>query len=232
MQGLPVEDLLGLVWNGREAVIRLLAAGIFGGIVGFEREFSGKPAGLRTHVLICLGAALLTQLSVDLARTADPANTFRADPARIAAQIVSGIGFLGAGTILHARGSVTGLTTAASMWVVAAIGMATGAGSYILAFTGTALAVVTLRALTRLEDNKRHPGDEARILEVELADPANLGRVQSTLESHGLRSELIEVRRVNGVAHVLYRVRGTPPTRASALQALLERGEVKRAVMK
>ena len=91
-----------------------------------ERQHAHKPAGLRTNILICVGAALLTDLSVTAAGAAPGA-----DPARIAAQIVTGVGFLGAGTILQARGSVTGLTTAATLWVVAAIGMAVGFGAAI-----------------------------------------------------------------------------------------------------
>ncbi|MBA2245639.1 MAG: MgtC/SapB family protein, partial [Gemmatimonadetes bacterium] len=110
---------------------RLLLAAVLGGVIGLERELSGKPAGLRTNLLICVGAALLMDLSIAVAALANLPNEqagaiFRADPARIAAQIVSGIGFLGAGTILQARGNIIGLTTAATIWVVAAIGMAVG----------------------------------------------------------------------------------------------------------
>ncbi|HET7273730.1 MAG TPA: MgtC/SapB family protein, partial [Longimicrobiaceae bacterium] len=111
---------------------RLLLAALLGGLIGLERELSSKPAGLRTNLLICVGATLLMELSLTVAAEANAANlaagvAFRADPARIAAQIVTGIGFLGAGTIMQARGSVVGLTTAATIWVVAAIGMAVGA---------------------------------------------------------------------------------------------------------
>src|SRR5690606_42014922 len=110
------------------AVGRLFLAALLGGIIGLEREATGKPAGFRTNLLICLGAALITEISIAIAHDTALQQPLQADPGRIAAQIVSGIGFLGAGTIMQTRGSVTGLTTAATKWVVAAIGMATGAG--------------------------------------------------------------------------------------------------------
>ncbi len=102
---------------------------LFGGGIGLERQISGKPAGLRTNILICLGSALLMDLSLQVGIIDGGVRV--GDPARIAAQIVSGIGFIGAGTIMQARGAVIGLTTAATIWVVAAIGMTVGAGHYI-----------------------------------------------------------------------------------------------------
>ena len=116
---------------------RLLLATLLGGAIGWERERARKPAGLRTNILICVGAALLTDIGIQMAQRWGPP----ADPARLSAQIVSGIGFLGAGTIIQSRGSVTGLTTAATLWVVAAIGIAVGSGHYLEA-TGTALLVL------------------------------------------------------------------------------------------
>lgn len=113
---------------------------------------AGKPAGLRTNILICVGAALFTQLSVDIARlgfTSD--GRPYGDTGRIAAQIVSGIGFIGAGAILHGEGAVIGLTTAATVWVVAAIGTAVGAGAYIDATGGTALIMLVLVGLRPVE---------------------------------------------------------------------------------
>ncbi len=106
-----------------ELFLQLCLATLFGGAIGLERELGGKPAGLRTNILICIGSVLYTKLSFTMA-----AGT--ADPTRIAAQIVTGVGFIGAGTILHARGAVVGLTSAATIWVVAAIGVALGATFY------------------------------------------------------------------------------------------------------
>ncbi len=129
---------------------RLLLAAVLGGVVGFEREISGKAAGLRTNLLICVGSALFTELSMGFATLADGSG-FRSDPGRIAAQVVSGIGFLGAGTIIQSRGRISGLTTAATVWVVAAIGMAVGAGAYLPAVGTTVLVMFSLLVLVKLE---------------------------------------------------------------------------------
>jgi putative Mg2+ transporter-C (MgtC) family protein len=116
---------------------------LLGGAIGLERELAGKPAGLRTNILICVGATLFTLMSIQLAFEGPG----HGDPTRVAAQIATGVGFIGAGTILHARGAVTGLTSAATIWVVAAIGMAVGAGAYIDALGTTALVMVVLYGL-------------------------------------------------------------------------------------
>jgi putative Mg2+ transporter-C (MgtC) family protein len=126
---------------------RLVLAAILGGAIGWERQQAHKPAGLRTNILICMGAALLTDLSAHVAQGA----VGPADPGRIAAQIVTGMGFLGAGTIIQSRGNVTGLTTAATLWVVAAIGMSVGFGANIEAAGATALVLIVLIPLRSLE---------------------------------------------------------------------------------
>src|SRR5687767_15281939 len=121
-------------------------------MIGLERELSGKPAGLRTNLLICVGATLLMEVSINLAASANlGGGEMRSDPARIAAQIVSGIGFLGAGTIIQARGSIIGLTTAATIWVVAAIGMAVGGRFYVEAIGSAILVGTALVMLGRVE---------------------------------------------------------------------------------
>ena len=125
-----------------ELIRRLLLAAVLGGALGFERELRQKSAGLRTNILITIGAALFTLMSYELADAAG------ADPSRIAAQIVTGIGFLGAGAIIRRDGDVHGLTTAATIWVNAAVGVAVGGGEYHLAFIATG---VTLAALLRLQ---------------------------------------------------------------------------------
>ncbi|SPF36784.1 MgtC family protein [Candidatus Desulfosporosinus infrequens] len=124
-----------------EIALRILLACIFGGIVGFQREKNDSPAGFRTHILVCLGAALIMILS--MYGFAD-FTTVSKDPARLASQVVSGIGFLGAGTILRDGVSVKGLTTAASLWVVSAIGLAAGAGFYFSSFLVTCIVFLTL----------------------------------------------------------------------------------------
>lgn len=119
-----------------------MLATVLGGAIGMEREIAGKPAGLRTNILICVGAALFTHLSIHIAEIGfTPDGRPYGDTTRIAAQIVSGIGFLGAGAILHAHGAVLGLTTAATIWVVAAVGAAVGAGAYVEG-VGTSLMII------------------------------------------------------------------------------------------
>ena len=132
-----------------DLLLKLGLAILLGGAVGLERELSGKPAGLRTNILICLGSALLMDLSIKIGIGSNGVRF--GDPGRIAAQVVTGIGFLGAGTILQARGAVLGLTTAATIWVVAAIGMLAGAGQYVEATGGTVLVVLVLAGLGKVE---------------------------------------------------------------------------------
>lgn len=124
---------------------RLTLGLALGAVIGFEREIHHQPAGFRTHALVALGSALFTIIS------AYGFAGSTVDPTRIAAQIVSGIGFIGAGTILQYRGNIRGLTTAASLWAVAAIGMAAGAGLLWLALVGTLLILVVLALLDNVE---------------------------------------------------------------------------------
>ena len=126
--------------------LRLLLAAILGGLIGIEREIRDKPAGLRTNILICVGSTLFMSLSTQVAQL------LGGDPTRIAAQIISGIGFLGAGAVLHSHGFVLGLTTAATIWVVAGVGMALGSGMYLVAAFATAMSLVTLYFLSFIED--------------------------------------------------------------------------------
>src|SRR3954447_17134376 len=125
-------------------LLRLLVAAILGGAIGLERQLRHKPAGLRTNMFICFGAAMFTLLSRQLAGS-------DADSSRIASQIIPGIGFIGAGSILHARGSVTGLTTASTLFVVAGIGMAVGGGLYVTAVFATILILLALAVLGKIE---------------------------------------------------------------------------------
>jgi putative Mg2+ transporter-C (MgtC) family protein len=126
------------------SLARLVLAALLGGIIGLERELKHRPAGLRTNMFICFGAALFTLLSRALAETPS-------DYTRIAAQIIPGIGFIGAGSILHTRGLTSGLTTAATLFVVASVGMAAGGGLYLTAAFGTGLVLVALFSLGHLE---------------------------------------------------------------------------------
>jgi putative Mg2+ transporter-C (MgtC) family protein len=126
--------------------IKLVLAIVCGGAIGFERELSRKAAGLRTNVLICMGSALFMIVSRHIGGGAP-----YTDPARLVAQVVTGIGFLGAGVILQARGSITGLTTAATIFIVAAVGIAIGEGMFGVAILSTSLIIIVLVALRRVE---------------------------------------------------------------------------------
>lgn len=184
-----------------DLLLRLLLASVLGGLIGLEREISGKPAGLRTNLLICVGAALFTELSIGVAELTNAQNAaqgtpFRADPSRIAAQIVSGVGFIGAGTILQARRSIIGLTSAATIWVVAAIGMAVGAGAYLEAAGTTLLVAVSLMALGRLEDDLKGRRVARRYTLTLDPEPELLDGVEAMLRQAGLhvRTDSLERR--------------------------------------
>ena len=162
---------------------KLILAVILGGAIGLERELKGKPAGLRTNILICMGATLLTDVSMSISVVG---TTRLGDPARLAAQIVSGVGFRGAGTIMQSSGTVTGLTSAATIWVVAAIGIAVGSGNYVGAAGAGALVTVVLAWLGRVEHRiKRF----RRVVHLTIrANPGTpLDSVVATLREEGIR---------------------------------------------
>jgi len=139
-----------------DLAMRLLLAALFGALIGVEREHHERPAGMRTHLLVAVGSAVFTVLSID----AFPSPN--SDPARVAAQIVTGIGFLGAGAIIKDGLTVKGLTTAASLWVVAAVGMAAGAAAWGVAIAATIIVILSLWPLRYLEDvlfkGRQHEG--------------------------------------------------------------------------
>ncbi|MGZ7046221.1 MAG: MgtC/SapB family protein [Candidatus Aminicenantales bacterium] len=133
-----------------EVVLKLVLAIALGGLIGLEREASQKPAGFRTNILVCVGSAMMMMLSVMLIQgKGGTTDTL----VRMAAGVISGIGFLGAGTILHARGTVAGLTTASTIWVVAGLGLVIGAGYYVPALIFTALTIATLVLFRRVEES-------------------------------------------------------------------------------
>jgi putative Mg2+ transporter-C (MgtC) family protein len=186
-----------LTQHGTIAIaLKLLMAIACGGAIGFERELSRKAAGLRTNVLICMGAALYMILSRHIGGGA--AYT---DPARLAAQVVTGIGFIGAGVIMRSRGSVTGLTTAATIFVVGAIGIGIGEGMFAIATFATLLIIVVLVLLRRLEHEViRHK----RLFHYSLVtgDPAEfLERLMDVLEKEHLRLEDFDVSEMSTGGH-------------------------------
>lgn len=159
-----------------ELFFKILLAASLGGLVGLEREVSQKPAGLRTNMLLCVGAAVFTVISIDFA-----AFSSVADPGRIAAQIVTGIGFIGAGVIIQSRASVIGVTTAATLWVVTAIGMAVGAGMYVLAVGATGVVLFILTALKGL-DRVLHRRQNLYFYSIVLTNRRQLRKIMKILE--------------------------------------------------
>ena len=137
-----------------DMVIKLVMAGFLGGLVGLEREIHGRPAGFRTHLLVAMGSALFVVVSQEFYRlfgNFGGSGPVGVDPGRVAAQVVTGIGFLGAGAIIRERGAIRGLTTAACLWMTAAIGVACGVGMIAIAMISTVLALASLLALKKLE---------------------------------------------------------------------------------
>lgn len=172
-------------------LVRLLIALAVGGAIGLEREFKGKPAGIRTNILMCMGACLIMIISVEVARTAGGT----ADPGRIAAQVITGVGFLGAGTIIRSRFHVVGLTTAATIWVLSALGLAIGAGFILLSVIGAFLITVTLVFIRYIEDSitKRR---STHILQLGLdAREGIIGSILEIFTNLGIPSETLEVNR-------------------------------------
>lgn len=148
-----------------EFILRIFVAAVLGGLIGLEREYRAKEAGFRTHFLVALGSALFMIISAyGFGQVLEGATNIRLDPSRIAAQVVSGIGFIGAGTIIFQKNAVRGLTTAAGVWVVAAIGLTCGAGMYGLAVSAAVLVLVGLEAFNfflRKFDRRRNEESES-----------------------------------------------------------------------
>lgn len=188
-------------------------------MIGLERELSGKPAGLRTNILICIGATIITDLSVSIAQMVPPGRV--ADPGRLAAQIVTGIGFLGAGTILQTRGGIHGLTSAATIWVVAAIGMLCGSGAFIAAGGTTFLVIIVLVLLGRFEDyvltHRVIRGSVRVSLDVSVAD------IRNVLEENGLQIVRLDVHETGRSRLIEVRVRGSTARLRNAVDELDDR---------
>jgi len=164
------------------SLLRLAVAAALGAVIGAEREFDEKAAGLRTHILVSVGAALFTLISAyGFSGIVENGKVVSYDPSRIAAQVVTGIGFLGAGVIFRSGISIRGLTTAASLWLVAAIGMASGAGYWAGAVIGTVVGIVALRPLEWLKHFAIPHRGPARLV-VQLSDDSSTGAVVREIE--------------------------------------------------
>jgi putative Mg2+ transporter-C (MgtC) family protein len=174
-----------------DIVIRLGLGFLAGAIIGFERSSRHQVAGMRTHILIAVGATLLMLLSIWLPQNFS--GTKDSDPGRIAAQVVSGIGFLGAGAILRLGNNIRGLTTAASLWLIAAVGLAIGAGMFIAAAAAEAISLITLVALDLVE-KRLFPSERNKILELHYRQTTPDTRAAlKVLRSFGIRSQSMDV---------------------------------------
>ncbi len=174
--------------------VRLLVALLVGGLIGLEREFKGKPAGIRTNMLMCIGSALIMIISLEIAKLGKG----YADPGRIAAQVVTGVGFLGAGTIIRSKFHITGLTTAATIWVLSALGLAIGAGYIVLSIYAAILITITLTLISYMEAAilKRR---KTHILELTLKPQEGIIlKVLEIFTDLNVIGEALEVKRVEG----------------------------------
>ncbi|MCF0149217.1 MAG: MgtC/SapB family protein [Clostridium sp.] len=144
----------------KDIIIRLLMALIIGGLIGYERELKNRAAGFRTHILVCLGATIVSLLQIEIGNQAIAMLTSKEklyeviniDYGRLGAQVITGVGFIGAGAIIHNRGNIKGLTTAATLWIVACLGLAIGMGGYYISIFSTIIIFITLVFLKRIEN--------------------------------------------------------------------------------
>lgn len=200
--------LLSIMDGLDSSVGKLFIAAFLGGIIGWERERRGRPAGLRTHILVCVGVTLMMVVSENMFqryKMFTDESVVRIDPSRIAAQVVTGIGFLGAGTVMRFNTSVRGLTTAASLWVVAGIGLAVGSSCYLPAITATALAIFALFFLPIFElDIKR---DQYKTLRLSIAGAESLFTpISEILKKNSLQLQSYEYERDLVKNEILYRI--------------------------
>ncbi len=183
---------------------RLFLSAFLSGAIGFEREFHGRAAGFRTHILLCVGSTLVMLTSIhifDIYISKVPI-----DPARIAAGVITGIGFLGAGTIMHSRSSIRGLTTAASLWVVAGIGLAVGSGLYYGAVLTTILTIVALMFFGRLEHAIIRK-DWYRTIAIEAKDSVDqLKAIRQVLDEYHISITDYEIDRSQSSSGMLFKV--------------------------
>jgi putative Mg2+ transporter-C (MgtC) family protein len=197
------------------SLVRLLLASVLGGLVGLERTVHRKPAGIRTNMFICMGAAMFTILSDIIPDAAV------GDRTRITANIVQGVGFLGAGAILHSKAGVSGLTTAATIWVVASVGIAAGSGHYLLATFATMVILVALNALGYIEATL---GLKLVTLSYEIkgkSSPAILESLNDILEESRHSMQALQVGRSQELSRVIFNLTSTLPEHQK-LQGLMK----------
>lgn len=144
----------------KEIIVRLILALIIGGLIGYEREMKNRAAGFRTHILVCLGATVVSLIQIDIGNKVIEmikinetlSEVIKIDYGRLGAQVITGVGFIGAGTIIHTKRNIRGLTTAATLWIVACLGLSIGMGEYFISIFATIIIFITLVFLKRIED--------------------------------------------------------------------------------
>ena len=185
-----------------ELIMKLITAFLIGGLIGLERELHFRPAGLRTHMLVILGSTLIMHLNLILNMK------YGYDPARMTAQVISGIGFLGAGTILREGSSITGLTTAASLWTAAAIGIAIGMGEYTAAFSVTLFVLLILLAVSIVDEKLKVKKKRMESMHLTLRDGFTFEDLKKVIEESGIDARYVEfVSYIDG----LYKVKLSAP---------------------
>jgi len=203
-----------------ELMLQLGLASLLGGAIGLERELGGKPAGLRTNILICIGSVLYTHLSIAMVGGAT-------DPTRVAGQIVTGVGFIGAGTILHARGAVVGLTSAATIWVVAAIGVALGSGFYLEGVGTTLVVLAVLSGLGRIEKLVEQQAMHRTITVHARQGPTVLEDLESLVRRAGLEVTSVASRQENVDLVIDFAIRGSKRLHDQLMITLLHHNHVR-----
>jgi putative Mg2+ transporter-C (MgtC) family protein len=182
-----------------EIIVRLLLAILIGGLVGYEREYKHRPAGFRTHILVCVGATVVSMIQIYdlknvmtlLEQNPNLMGSIKTDIGRLGAQVITGVGFLGAGTIIREKGAVKGLTTAASLWVVACIGLAVGMGYYFLSIASTLTVFVALVSLKKIEIRLI---DKSKLVkfEIQYYDKEFMKDIEMIFQDNGIKIKNIE----------------------------------------
>lgn len=203
-----------------DLLLQIGLAALLGGAIGLERELGGKPAGLRTNILICIGSVLYTHLSIVLVGE----NT---DPTRVAGQIVTGVGFIGAGTILHARGAVVGLTSAATIWVVAAIGVALGSGYHAEALVTTLAVIIVLQGLGRIEVVVDRAAARSKLTIHARPGPTVLEELETVIRRAGIEILGVTTRQENVDLVIEYQLRGSKRLHDQVVIGLLHHDKVR-----
>lgn len=210
-----------------DLMLQIGLATLLGGVIGMERERGGKPAGLRTNILICIGSVLYTHLSLAMISAGTGKIPAGVDTTRVAAQIVTGVGFIGAGTILHARGAVVGLTSAATIWVVAAIGIAVGSGFYLEGVGTTLAVIIVLAGLGRVEKLVQGHSIRSTITVHARQGPTVIEDLETKVRSTGLEILTVAQRQENVDLVIDFELRGPKRLYDQAIVTLLHHDHVR-----